>query len=160
MSVSAASTEAADTGRAAAASPPLPAVSPLTRFFWDATNRHELAILQCQACGHFVHYPRPICNRCLGERLAPQRVSGDATLYSFTWAVQAFHPYFVDRLPYCLAVVELVEQPGLRLTTNIVECSPDEVTIGMELSVTFDEVVAGLTLPMFRPVASTRGADA
>jgi uncharacterized protein len=133
--------------------PPQPDPSRLTAFFWEAANRHELHILRCEN-GHYVHYPRLLCDRCQTQNLAPEAVSGRATLYSYTWTVQAFHPYWVDKLPYLVAVVELVEQPGLRLTTNIVDCPSEDLKVGMELQVTYREVAPGLTLPMFRPVGA------
>jgi uncharacterized protein len=136
----------------AASSPPRPQPGAITEFFWHAIKDHKLLILRCQDCGHFVHYPRPICERCLSTELAPQPVSGRAELYSYTVVMQAFHPYYVDKLPYVLAVVELAEEPDLRLTTNIVDCPEDDLEIGMALEVVFREVVPGLLLPLFRPV--------
>src|ERR1700761_2682377 len=92
---------------------PIPEPNELTAFFWESVGAGRLRILRCQDCGNYVHYPRPICNRCQSLNLAPEAVSGRGTIYSYTWAVQPFHPYFVDKVPYCLAVIELVEQPGL-----------------------------------------------
>jgi uncharacterized OB-fold protein len=40
-------------------------------------------------------------------------------------------------VPYVIAVVELEEQPGLRLLTNIVDCPVDEVAIDMPVEVEF-----------------------
>jgi uncharacterized OB-fold protein len=131
--------------------PPLPAAGPLTAFFWDAVNDHRLAILRCTQCGHYVHYPRPICNLCLGEELEPTDVSGRGTLYAWTVVMQAFHAYFVDKIPYVLAIVELEEQAGLRLTTSLVDCAQDELRTGMPVVVRFAEVAPGVTLPYFRP---------
>ena len=107
-------------------------------------------MLRCQECGHFVHYPRIICNRCQSTDLAPERVSGRATLYSYTVVMQAFHPYFVDRIPYVLAVVELEEEAGLRMTTNVVDCPEERLIVGMPVEVVFREVAPGLTLRLFR----------
>jgi uncharacterized OB-fold protein len=135
---------------AAAASPPAPQPDALTQFFWDGIDRHELLILRCQNCGHYVHYPRPICDRCQSTDLAPTPVQGRGVLYSYTLVMQAFHPFFVDKIPYVLAVVELAEEPGLRVTTNIVECAEKDLRIGMPVEVVFQEA-GELTLPLFRP---------
>jgi uncharacterized OB-fold protein len=51
--------------------------------------------------------------------------------------------------------VELVEQPGLRLLTNIVEADPDLLRIGMRLEVVFEKR-GDIGLPQFRP-ARTQG---
>ena len=114
----------------AAETPPVPYPTDVTRFFWDGVNRHTLLILRCQVCGHFVHYPRIVCNRCLATDLAPEPVSGRGTLYSYTVVMQAFHPISSSRIPYVLAVVELAEEPGLRMTTNIVDCPEEHLAIG------------------------------
>jgi uncharacterized OB-fold protein len=131
--------------------PPLPAPDDLTRFFWDGLKQHRLLILRCQECGNYIHYPRPICNKCLSMNLAPDQVSGRGTLYSYTVTMQAFHPYFADKVPYVLAVVELVEQEGLKITTNIIDCPENRLHIGMPVEVVFREVAPGFTLPLFRP---------
>jgi uncharacterized OB-fold protein len=135
----------------AASSPPQARPSPLTEFFWAGIRDRRLLILRCQACGHYVHYPRPICERCLSTDLSPEQVSGLATLYSYTVVMQAFHPYYLDKLPYVLAVVELAEEPGLRFTTNIVNCAEEDLAIGMAVEVVFTEVVSEVVLPLFRP---------
>ncbi len=131
--------------------PPLPDPDDLTRFFWEGVKQHRLLILRCQECGNYIHYPRPICNKCLSMNLAPDQVSGRGTLYSYTVTMQAFHPYFVDKVPYILAVVELSEQEGLKLTTNIIDCPENRLHIGMPVEVVFREVAPGFTLPLFRP---------
>jgi uncharacterized OB-fold protein len=55
--------------------------------------------------------------------------------------------------PYVVAEVELVEQEGLRLMTNIVGCPPDQVRTGMEVEVVFARH-ADVYIPLFRPVAT------
>jgi uncharacterized protein len=128
-----------------------PARDPLTEFFWDAAREEKLMILRCQACGFYVHWPRPCCKRCHSFDLQPAPMSGHARLYSYTVGVQAFHPWFESRLPYVLAVVELEEQKNLKMLTNIVDCSEENVVIGMPLAVTFEHVSPDFSLPMFRP---------
>jgi uncharacterized protein len=139
--------------------PPLPAPDHLTQFFWDGVKQHRLLILRCQQCGHYIHYPRPICERCLSTDLAPEQVSGKGSLYSYTVVVQPFHPYFVDKVPYVLAVVELVEQAKLKITTNIIDCAEKELHVGMPVEVVFRTVASDLTLPLFRPSEPLAGSD-
>lgn len=133
----------------AATFPPLPRPNPMTQFFWDGCKARKLMILRCQGCGHFIHYPRPVCNRCLSTDLAPEEVSGKATLYAYTVTMQAFHPYYVDKLPYTVAVVELAEQPGLRLTTNLVDVPEAALKTGMAVKLVWREIAPDLVLPMY-----------
>ena len=79
--------------------------------------------------------PAPVCPACLGRECEPRTVSGRAQVHTFTinrhpW-VSGFDP------PYVVAVVELEEQVGLRLMTNIVGCDPDTVSIGMAVVADF-----------------------
>jgi len=53
-----------------------------------------------------------------------------------------------------IGLVELVEQSGLRLTTNIVNCPLERVTIGMPLRVVFENVSDEVALPLFEPEAT------
>jgi uncharacterized OB-fold protein len=138
-------------GLSAGAVPPVPQPGPLAEFYWDAVEQGRLDILRCDNCGHYVHYPRPICDVCLGESLTPATVSGRGTVYAWTAVMQAFHPYFVDKLPYLLAVIELEEQAGLKVTTNLVEVEEDKVWCGLPVEAVFTEVCPGFVLPFFRP---------
>ena len=135
--------------------PPLPLPSPdaVTQFFWDGVDRHELMIQRCKSCGHYIHYPKIICRFCQSRDLAGERVSGKATLYSWTIATQPFHPFWVDKIPYTLATVELAEQPGLMFMSQIVDCAEEDLRIGLPLEVVFEELGPGLTLPFFTPAA-------
>ncbi|HEY2332663.1 MAG TPA: OB-fold domain-containing protein, partial [Acidimicrobiales bacterium] len=64
-----------------------------------------------------------------------------------------FDPYFMTKVPYTLAVIELPEQPNLKLVSNVVDIDPDEVRIGMPVEVAFTEVSPEVTLPLFRPAS-------
>jgi uncharacterized protein len=131
--------------------PILPEPDELTAFFWEGARHGQLRIQRCQACGCYVHPPKPVCPACLSFHLEPETVSGRGRVYSYTVGVQAFHPWFESRLPYLLAVVELDEQPNLKLVTNLVDCTEDDVRIGMPVMVVFEEISPQISLPMFAP---------
>ncbi|MFK7734092.1 MAG: Zn-ribbon domain-containing OB-fold protein, partial [Pseudomonadales bacterium] len=57
---------------------------------------------------------------------------------------------FVEDLPIILAWIDLPE--GIRMHTNLVECEPEDVQIGMQLEVVYKDVTDDVTLPYFRPV--------
>jgi acetyl-CoA acetyltransferase len=59
--------------------------------------------------------------------------------------------------PYVVAQVALVDDPRVRLTTNIVECEPDELELGQQLEVVFDKI-EDVWLPLFRPSADKTAA--
>jgi acetyl-CoA acetyltransferase/uncharacterized OB-fold protein len=128
---------------------PLPALEPETEAFWRGCKEGRLQITRCRACGWYIHPPRPVCPRCQSDDLAWERVSGRATVVSFTVNHQRWMPT-ID-VPYVIALVELIEQGGLRLTTNLVGCEPDAVRIGMSVRVRFESVSDEIALPLFEP---------
>lgn len=139
----------------ATAPPPpiLPRPDALSQFFWDGCRAHQLLIQRCGDCGHYIHPPRLVCRFCRSTNLAPGQVSGRGVVDTFTIPLQPFDPYFMTKVPYTLAVIELPEQPNLKLVSNVVDIDPDEVRIGMPVEVAFTEVSPEVTLPLFRPAS-------
>ena len=60
---------------------------------------------------------------------------------------------FVEDLPIILAWIDLPE--GIRMHTNLGECEPEDVQIGMEVEVVYRPVTDEITLPVFRPVSAS-----
>jgi len=128
---------------------PLPRIDEESRGWWEALARHELFVQRCRDCGTLRLPPRAVCTKCLSSAVEWKRASGRGTVYSYTVTHQNQAPGFRETLPYVLAIVELAEGP--RLMTNVVECPPDQVTIGMPVEVVFDDVTPETTLAKFRP---------
>lgn len=127
----------------------LPAVTPENEHFWHGGARGELCFLRCTACRTFIHPPAPLCPDCLSRQLAPAAVSGRATLHTYTVNHHPWIPGFDP--PYVVAIVDIEEQEGLRLTTNLVGCAVEDIRIGMALRVCFEEREDGIFLPLFEP---------
>ncbi|MDZ7731897.1 MAG: OB-fold domain-containing protein [Acidimicrobiia bacterium] len=128
----------------------LPRITPENEHFWLGGADGELRFLRCGACGHWIHPPAPVCPACLSKDVAPDAVSGRGVVHTYTVNHQPWYPDLDP--PYVIAIVELDEQEGLRLTTNIFGCPPDEVRIGQRVRVLFEEY-DGVYLPMFEPDA-------
>jgi uncharacterized OB-fold protein len=127
----------------------LPQVTPENEHFWHGGASGELRFLRCRGCRTYVHPPAPLCPGCLSRDLHPEAVSGRAVVHTFTVNHQPWIPGFDP--PYVVAIVELEDQPGLRLTTNLVGCDADDVKIGMPVRVVFEDVGDGIFLPLFEP---------
>jgi uncharacterized OB-fold protein len=82
--------------------------------------------------------------------VAPEAVSGRARLATYTVNHQPWYPGLDP--PYVIAIVEIEEQPDVRLMTNIVNCEVDRVEIGMRVSVTFEEH-EDVWIPLFEPAS-------
>ena len=127
----------------------LPAITQENEHFWLGGAQGELRFLRCQDCGWWLHPPAPICPICLSRNLAVDVASGLAEVYAYTVNWQQWLPNFDP--PYVVAIVELPEQKGLRLTTNIVGCGHSDVATGMAVRVTFEEY-DDVWIPLFEPV--------
>ncbi len=127
-----------------------PLVTDENRHYWEGGSEGELRFLACTACGHWIHPAAPVCPACLSRDLEVRAASGRGVVHTFTVNHQPWVPGFEP--PYVVAIVELEEQAGLRLMTNIVGCELEEVAIGMAVEVCFEELEDGAWLPLFRPV--------
>lgn len=127
----------------------LPTLNERNRFFWQSGKDGCLRFTQCKNCEHYIHPSAPICPKCRSRDVAPAAVSGSGEVATFTINRQAWQAGLEH--PFVVALVELVEQPGLRLTTNIVNCQVDEVHIGMSVRVLFDHR-EDVWLPLFEPI--------
>lgn len=116
--------------------------------FWTGGASGKLFITQCQNCKLYIHPHADICRRCRSRDLAPAPVSGRGTVSTYTINYQRWEPGL--ETPYIVAIVTLEEQPGLNLTTNIVNCAPEYVRIGMPVTVVFEHV-EDVWLPLFEP---------
>lgn len=126
----------------------LPAITPQNAFFWRAGASGALRFMRCKACRHYIHPPLPICPCCKSREVRDEVVSGLASVLAYTINRQVWERGLES--PYVIAIVELDEQVGLRLTTNIVHCGVDEVFIGMRVRVLFDHR-EDVWLPLFEP---------
>ncbi|MET7400362.1 OB-fold domain-containing protein [Dactylosporangium sp. NPDC005572] len=133
------------------AEPPLPSLTPDTQDFFTRGAHGELAIHRCADCAYYIHPPVPRCPVCLSARVRSEAVSGRGAVAAFTINEYSWHPAFDP--PYAVAIVELAEQQGLRLTTRIVDADPYDVRVGMLVHVTF-EAHGEIYLPLFRPVTA------
>ena len=125
----------------------LPTLTPENRAFWTGGAEGKLLILRCGTCRRWVHPPADACPED-GSALAPEAVSGKGSVFTFTINRHPFNPAVPP--PYVIAIVELPEQDGLRLMTNVVNLEPEQVTIGMPVHVVFEEH-GEIFVPLFEP---------
>ncbi len=132
----------------------LPALDDHNRAFWTGGADGQLHIAFCAPCGVWVSPPAADCPDCDGV-LQPRPVSGRGTVFTYTVNHQPFNP--AVPLPYVIAIVELEEQADLRIATNIVDCEPDSVHIGLPVEVRFERQAVGdesVYMPVFAPRAA------
>ncbi|MGX9787723.1 Zn-ribbon domain-containing OB-fold protein [Mycobacterium sp. MMS18-G62] len=132
-----------------------PCPSAESHAFWTGGSRGQLLISRCRACGHFYHPPGPSCWRCRSTDVGAEPVSGRATVAAYTVNRQPWIPGL--KPPYIVAMVELEDEADVRLITNVVDVTPDDIHVGLPVEVFFEDwtAVAGdensrVWVPLFR----------
>lgn len=104
----------------------------------------------CDDCRQHQFPPRAHCAACGSANLSWQAVSGKGTVYTYTVAYRPPHPVLADQCPLIIAVVELAEGP--RMMSNVVDCDPENVRVGLPVEVAFDPIDGSdVSLPVFKP---------
>ena len=122
-----------------------------TREFWDACGRRELQFQQCSGCGAFRFPPLGGCRECGSADAKWVKVSGRGRVFSYTVVHHPALPTIVEDVPYAVVVVEFDDAPGARVISNVLDTPHEEVHVGMELELAWDEPSPGVILPRFRP---------
>jgi len=116
--------------------------------FWQGTARGELLIQTCAECGRRRMPPRPMCFACRSLRHAWKPVSGRGAIWSFVVPHPPLLPAYQAIAPYNVIVVQLAEDPSLRLVGNLLprsggtpnEIDPATIRIGEPVRVVFRRV--------------------
>jgi len=135
---------------------PLPATdNPLDAPFWQAALRGELVVQTCSACGRRRFPPRPMCPECQSFVHEWRAVSGKGRIWSFVVPHPPLLPAFAERAPYNVVLVELEEDPKIRIVGNLVasadgeinEVDPRTIAIGALVRVVFHRAAEDVALP-------------
>ena len=125
------------------------------RGFWEGPRNHELRIQQCSGCKKFRHLPTPMCPYCHSLKYDWAKVSGRGKVYSQVVARHPVHSALREKeqTPYNICLIELEEQEGLRIISNILNIAPEDIYIDMPVQVTFLATVddPNVVLPLFVP---------
>ena len=128
----------------------LPKLTERNAHFWQGGRDGELRFQRCRDCGYYLHPPAVICPRDWSRNIGIEAVSGRAEVLAYSVNHQQWMPGLEP--PFVLAIVGCVEQDDLRVTTNIVNCRPEDVRIGMPVQVLFEpHVEEEVWIPLFEP---------
>lgn len=121
-----------------------PIINAETQPFWSKAAEGSFYVKRCVNCGEAHWYPRACCPFCFSDEMEWTESKGTGEIYSFSVMRKAARPYIV-------ALVTLDEGPTV--LTNLVECEPEHVRIGMRVEATFRQVTdmpVGVAIPVFR----------
>jgi uncharacterized OB-fold protein len=128
---------------------PLPKVTPETAEFWKAATEGELLLGKCAECGSFHYYPRRHCPDCFSDDVDWVPSVGTGEIYSYSYSEQVAG-WPEEDFPHVVGYVELEEGP--RVIGQLVDCDPEEVSIGTPVAVEFRETEdEDVAIPVFSP---------
>lgn len=125
--------------------------------FWDGARQGKLLIQECKDCGKRQFYPRLVCRHCQSRNLTWIESAGRGSIHSYT-VVHRAPTEWQHLTPYAMIVVDLDE--GARITSRIVVSPLASVAIGARVAARFEEVMPGVTMPVFAVTATEAAANA
>ncbi|MFF7448387.1 MULTISPECIES: OB-fold domain-containing protein [unclassified Streptomyces] len=122
-----------------------PVVDPEGAPFWHYAAQGELRVQTCADCRAPRFPPRPCCPRCQSFDSGWEKVSGYGRVWSYVVPHPPLLPDYAERAPYNVVVVELDEDPRIRLVGNLVASAgapldsvdPGRIRIGARVRAVF-----------------------
>lgn len=101
-------------------------------------QRYSLIGSKCSQCGKVFFPKRVICPECRRKgKLDDIHLSGKGKIYTYS-VINTPTDEFKSLAPYVVAIIELEE--GAKITSQIVDCNPEEVEIGDEVELVFRKI--------------------
>jgi uncharacterized OB-fold protein/acyl dehydratase len=117
-------------------------------WWWDRVSEDEVIPIQrCTACQKLRHPPRPMCDGCGSQDFDSIDSSGRATVHTFT----VIHYPQVPGYEYPIIAIIVDLEEGERMASTLVECKPEDASIGMAVEAVIHEDEDGFKIPFFRP---------
>jgi uncharacterized OB-fold protein len=92
---------------------------------------------KCERCGISYFPRREKCINCLNnDKLRNTTLSGSGKLYTYTTIYRAT-PHF--KVPFMVGYVDF-EQEGIRVFAQLTECRPEDLEIGMDMELVYEEM--------------------
>ena len=110
--------------------------------FQEAAREGIFKLPHCRSCDQPHWYPRPICPRCLSDKVEWETASGQGEIYSFTIMRRT-------ATPYAIAYIKLDEGPVMM--SNVITDDFDRLRIGMHVKVFFQDDGQDNLVPLFAP---------
>jgi len=130
----------------------LPRITQFNRPFWEGLKEKVFRTTRCQDCQAVSFPPRSLCPECFSDRYEWTRLSGEATLYSFT-KHEIVPRAYIKEAPYITAMVDLSEGP--RLLCRIKNAAYEDLIPGMSLGIGFGKLTGEIATFYFEPTPPT-----
>ncbi len=110
---------------------------PSARYTREIPQRFRLEAEKCEGCGKVFFPPRLVCSGCGRRKFKAIQLSNKGMVATYT-VIHVAPDQFASETPYVIGVIDL--DGGGKITSQIVDCSPDEVEIGKKVQVVFRKI--------------------
>ena len=98
--------------------------------FFEFAAAGELRIQRCASCGRRRMPPQPMCPACGSFEVEWERMSGRGRVWSVVVVHPPLLPAYAAQAPYNVVVVELDDDPSIRLVGNVVDVGRRATRLG------------------------------
>jgi uncharacterized OB-fold protein len=121
--------------------------------FYRGWLQRKLLLNRCDSCGTWHHPPKPVCPKCWSFHVTPTEVSGKGNIFLLIGLYQGPLAPDVDySKKYPVAAVQLIEQPGLRYASTVINIAAEDLRIGMPVELRWIQRY-GVPFPVFQPTS-------
>lgn len=110
---------------------------PSPRYWREIPQRYRLEAGKCKGCGKIFFPPRLVCNKCGSQDFEKVTLPENGKIITFT-IIRVAPQQFEAEVPYAIAIVEL--ENGVKITTQVVDCKPEDIEIGKQVKLLFRKV--------------------
>lgn len=117
--------------------------------FYRGTSKNKLMVQRCTQTDKYIWPPRIRSPHSPFGEVEWGEIEGNGSVYTYNVVYRSFHPYFSDKVPYVIGIIEL--DAGIRMLGNVL-IDPEKVSIGMKVRAEFVEVSDDLKLVQWKAV--------
>jgi uncharacterized OB-fold protein len=108
------------------------------RYWRENPQRYRLEAGKCSGCGTVHFPPRRVCIECREREFETVTLPDEGKVETFT-VIRVAPTAYTDEAPYAVALVELTD--GTRLMSQLVDCDPEEIEMGMPVKIEFRRIL-------------------
>ena len=114
--------------------------------FYRHLAQGKLMAGKCTRCGKIHLPPRPLCDKCYSQQFTWMEIQGKGKLLTYS-IIHIAPQQFQQLAPYAVGIIEL--ENGLKLPGIITGATPEQLHIGMPLTIDFGTCTTTQTWPQW-----------
>ncbi len=103
--------------------------------FYEFIGERKLMAVKCRSCTSLLLPPKNVCPRCFSTDLEWTELEKNGKLLTYT-VIHVSPRQFQSMAPYAIGIIKLEDGP--HLLGMIRQVKPEEIKVGMNLTVDFD----------------------